>query len=162
MGGKKALFLFLGLLLPILVFVFLKLFGRNEFEVPLLYEQGVEVKPAGCTLNYGAPYIVSDTIIHELTYSLKPLIVVNFASASVKLNNLMEAFNKDVALIEGDKMNWSAERYNFIKSCALLTQSPSNIVLIDSRHRIRGHYDGTDRDELDRLEAEMKIILKKY
>jgi hypothetical protein len=162
MGGKKALFLFLGLFLPILVFVFLKMFGKNEFEVPLLYEQGVKVKPSGCTMNYGAPYIVPDTIIHELTFSLKPLIVVNFASQSVKLNNLMDAFDKDVALIEGDKMNLTAEHFNFIKTCALLTESPNNIVLIDNRHRIRGQYDGTDRDELDRLEAEMKIILKKY
>jgi hypothetical protein len=44
----------------------------------------------------------------------------------------------------------------------LLSQSPNNIVLIDEQKRIRGHYDGTDRDELDRLEAEINIILKKY
>src|SRR3954469_21311716 len=98
MGGKKALFLFIGLLLPILVFLFLKIFGRNEFEVPLLYEQGVEVKPAGCTLDYPAPFVVLNTNLHQFTYSLKPLIVVNFAPESVKLNNLIEAFDKDVAL----------------------------------------------------------------
>ena len=38
---KKALFLFLLLLLPILVFLFLKGFGRNEFTIPVYYEQGV-------------------------------------------------------------------------------------------------------------------------
>lgn len=38
---KKAIFLFLLILLPIITFLFLKGFGRNEFTIPVYYEKGV-------------------------------------------------------------------------------------------------------------------------
>ena len=38
---KKGVFLFLLILLPILIFLFLKGFGRNEFSIPIYYEQGL-------------------------------------------------------------------------------------------------------------------------
>jgi len=38
---KKGIFLFLLILLPIIIFLFLKGFGRNEFVIPVYYEQGL-------------------------------------------------------------------------------------------------------------------------
>jgi len=38
---KKGIFLFLLILLPVLIFLFLKGFGRNEFTIPVYYEQGL-------------------------------------------------------------------------------------------------------------------------
>jgi protein SCO1/2 len=38
---KKGIFLFLLILLPVLIFLFLKGFGRNEFSIPVYYEQGL-------------------------------------------------------------------------------------------------------------------------
>ena len=63
MRGKKALFLFLALALPICIFVFLKMFGRNEFDVPLLYDKGVLQKPAECNVVYNEPYTIADSIM---------------------------------------------------------------------------------------------------
>jgi len=38
---KKLLFLILTLAIPVSIFLFLKIFGNNEFEVPILYENGI-------------------------------------------------------------------------------------------------------------------------
>ncbi|MFY0592699.1 hypothetical protein [Roseivirga sp.] len=38
---KKVIFLFLLIGLPAVIFVFLKIFGRNEFTIPVYYEQGL-------------------------------------------------------------------------------------------------------------------------
>jgi hypothetical protein len=38
----------------------------------------------------------------------------------------------------------------------------TSVALVDHKNRIRGYYDGIDRDEADRLIVEMKIILKQY
>jgi hypothetical protein len=162
MAGKKALFLFLGLLLPILVFLFLKMFGKNEFDVPLLYDKGVQAKPAGCDFNYPTPYVLADSVVGEITTSKAPLILVNFSAPSASLNHIAGSFKDEVTLINEGEIKLSPQRLNFIKRCVLLTEISQVIVLIDDKKRIRGYYDPTDRDELDRLEAEMNIILKKY
>jgi len=43
-----------------------------------------------------------------------------------------------------------------------LMDAGSSIALVDHLGRIRGYYRGDDRDEVDRLIVEMKIILKQY
>jgi len=45
---------------------------------------------------------------------------------------------------------------------ALILQPPANLVVVDESNRIRGQYDAADRDEMDRLILEMKIMLKQY
>jgi hypothetical protein len=162
MAGKKALFLFLGLVLPLLVFVFLKMFGKNEFEVPLLYEQGVEKKPQGCDIVYTSPYRVADTIAAQLSEDRSPLLLINFADPSVRLRAIVRSFGNDVKLVNDDEIKLGTDQLNFIKKCVLLIENPNTLVMMDKQNRIRGYYDGTDRDDLDRLEAEVNIILKKY
>ena len=41
MKNKKGLYLFLLILLPALIFLFLKGFGRNEFQIPIYYTNGI-------------------------------------------------------------------------------------------------------------------------
>lgn len=38
---KKTIFLILTLAIPVSIFLFLKIFGNNEFEVPVLFEKGI-------------------------------------------------------------------------------------------------------------------------
>jgi hypothetical protein len=78
MQGKKIIILFLGLALPGLVFVFLKMFGKNQFDVPLLHEQGVTDVDTSCLYDYPVPYTVPDSILQKLYAKNKSLIVVNF------------------------------------------------------------------------------------
>ena len=50
----------------------------------------------------------------------------------------------------------------FFKRCVFFMGDELSVALVDSKRRIRGYYDGRDRDEVDRMIVEMKIILKKY
>jgi hypothetical protein len=161
--GKKVLFLFLGLVLPLMIFVFLKMFGKNEFEVPLLYERGVEKKPMGCDISYNAPYRVPDSVAIRLFTEQRPaLLLINFGEPTVRLRAIARSLGNEVKLVNESEMSMPAEKLSFIKSCVLLIEKPNTLVMLDDQNRIRGYYDGTDRDDLDRLEAEVNIILKKY
>lgn len=163
MGGKKIIFLFLALLLPVLIFLFLKVFGRNRFDVPLLYESGVVDKPAECHFSYPAPYVLHDSTYHLFHATNASLVMVNFSNPSSKLRQLGEQFKKDgIVLMEGKQLNLPEPDLNILKKCLLLMPASQSVVLVDNSKRIRGYYDGTDPDDLDRLEAELKIILNKY
>src|SRR5690606_16129251 len=66
---KKALFMFLALLLPVLIFVFLRSFGKNEFDVPPLFADSVNV-PVNCSsYNYTKPYTVADSILRTMQWN---------------------------------------------------------------------------------------------
>lgn len=162
MGSKKVALLFIGLLLPILVFVFLKVFGKNEFDVPLIHEHGVITKPTDCNISYEAPYVVHDSVMSKISPERSELTVLDFGNGSVKQDQLLSKFKPDVTLIREKDFRFTSEYKAYLKKCVMLIESPNSIVLLDKTNRIRGYYDGTDRDELDRLEAELNIILKKY
>jgi len=157
---KKTALLFLALLFPAVIFVFLKFFGKNEFDVPLLHADGVGQVPGNCAkYNYAKPYVVPDSIFSKFNFSGK-LLMLNFGSSAAKLEKIVSKF-ADAGLqsiASADANMLTAET----KDCVLLIQNPATIVLIDDRRQIRGYYDGSDRDEIDRLEAEVIILLKQY
>src|SRR5687768_5747295 len=66
MKSTKLLFLFLCLLLPVAIFVFLKIFGRNEFQVPILHVNGDIHAPTHCGFDYQIPYRIPDSVMRDL------------------------------------------------------------------------------------------------
>jgi hypothetical protein len=46
--------------------------------------------------------------------------------------------------------------------CLLRVDEPWSVVLLDQQNKIRGFYDGSRRDEMDRLDTELSILLKQY
>lgn len=63
---KKAIFLFLLLLLPILIFLFLKGFGRNEFTIPVYYETGLgDSLSTPCLNRSNQQYVVNSPYVEE-------------------------------------------------------------------------------------------------
>lgn len=162
MRGKKITLLFLGLLLPVLVFIFLKFFGENQFEVPLLYVNGVGKIPSGCSFNYNRPYLIPDSVVKKFRHAVTPLVLVNFGKNSGRLQEILDPFSeKEIELLDGPDA-FGKEELSTMKKCIFLTEAPSTLVLIDKENNIRGHYNGNDRDDMDRLRAEVSIILKKY
>lgn len=62
--NKKARFLFLLLAVPVLIFLFLKSFGRNEFAIPVYYEQGLgDSLSTPCLDRSVQPYIVKHSAV---------------------------------------------------------------------------------------------------
>ncbi len=157
----KKIILIIALLVPIGVFVFLKMFGKNEFSIPVYYETGVENPPSDCKRNYQAPYLVPAAVLNTVDWNGRPALIVIDSSRSVQstLTGLDEDLVAEVQIIFlPRKGEYLAERY----TCDLLLQKPWTTVLVDDQRRIRGYYDPETREEVDRLIVELKILLKKY
>ena len=163
MSGKKSLFLVLALVLPVGIFLFLRFFGKNEFDVEPLFQTPVPV-PGECCHDYVFPYIVPNSIGQELNIQQTELTVVVFGDTkdefSSQVNRIEEEFSADPVRVK----SWMGDEseIQFARKCILLMNDPLNFALLDREGRIRGQYDGTSLDEMDRLIVEMKIILKKY
>lgn len=153
---KKGLFLFVALLLPILVYLFLKFFGRNEFDIRTYYQEGVPA-PAGCG-PYQSPYLVPDSTLSRLGWTGKgPAIIVLNNTPRPNLVKVQEEFNS------GDYETLIAESPDYsLKTCVLLAGDTASVVLVDAERKIRGYYHPEIRDDADRLSLELKILLRKY
>lgn len=164
MKGKKAIFLISALLLPIAIFIFLKAFGHNEFRVPPLYQEGTIHPPGECDYAYSTPYSVPDSITAQLGIdSRDSLYVIYFDRAlQVPMRRVsVEYAEPSVRIITPSDIPDGIDPTS-LQQCALLMKPGTSIVLLDRTNRIRGQYDGSSREEVDRLLVEIDIILKNY
>lgn len=164
MKAKKILFLFLALLFPVVIFLFLKAFGKNEFEVPVLHEQADFVRPSDCAFEYPTPYRVADSLIGKLRVNDRDSLFVFFFNDAEEggMNRVRVEFRDDpVQVISPGDIPESIDR-RFLSECVLLMPKESSVTVVDHARRIRGYYRGGDRKDVDRLIVEMKIILKQY
>jgi hypothetical protein len=157
----KKIILIICLLLPVGVFVFLRYFGKNEFSIPVYYENGVDDPPTNCNRKYDSPYQVSESALLNFGWKGKPVLIVADSSRSVQLgiNRLEEGITVELQTLF---LTGKDEYLDQFYSCDLLLKDPWKIVLIDEQRRIRGYYDPETREEVDRLAVELKILLKKY
>ncbi len=164
---KKLLYLFLALLLPALVFVFLKYAGRNEFNIPVYFENGVLEPPSECGVAYPSPYRVPDSVWQRRSITLLDANVLVFPKEGLVLPTLKskiegEFGKKDVAFIETSMLTVDSATSSRLRKCVFFVDDPWETVLIDREGRIRGYYDLLSREDEDRLRVELKVLLKKY
>lgn len=158
----KIIFLILVFVLPLGVFVFLKLFGRNEFDVAPLYVSDAPPKRADCDLDYTLPYLVPDSVKQSYNLLADSLTVIFLGPLTGEGQNQLDRVREQtttdhVQIIHPAKADRELER-----RCIFLLDSGMDVVMLDRRGAIRGHYTAADRDEMDRLLTEITIILKKY
>lgn len=163
MKGNKLIFLFLAFLLPVLIFLFLRFFGKNEFAVePLFVTEAPEV-PSGC-VSVSIPYHVPDSITKSLTSENDSLTLFVFGKpdkeALTQLARLDEEFADEA--IHKKFIEQTHPEYTSLKQCIFFLKEPFDLVLVDRRGTIRGQYVNNDREDVDRLLTEIAIILKKY
>ena len=164
---KKLLYLFLALLLPGLIFVFLKYAGKNEFTIPVYFEEGVNPPPADCRLKYDKPYRLPDSVWHLTTKDHPTANVLVFSKDGLNFSKLKSAIDDEF----GSGAVWMEEAHTWVqdslayskwRKCIFLITDPWQAALFDDQGRIRGYYDPRLREEQDRLRVELKILLKKY
>jgi hypothetical protein len=162
MQGKKILFLFLALLLPIGVFFFLKIFGKNEFAVKPLFQDELPEGFADCQAVH-LPYKIDDPILRTILSKHDSLGIVYFKGENSKkesagqLRRIQKEFKNDrIKLVVANHDSSLDQR------CVFFLKKPYDLVLVDNKGIIRGQYASYDRDEMDRLITEVDIILKKY
>lgn len=164
--GKKGIFLFVALLLPGVIFVFLKLFGKNHFDVEPLFQKEKPVVVNGCG-EVTLPYRVSEDVMKAIFSTSDSLVLISFVQDSTargpvatELGQLKTEFAGDpVGLVTIDRQD---PRFTDWYACRFLMRDALDAVLIDRRGTIRGQYELKDRDEADRLRTEVTILLKKY
>jgi hypothetical protein len=154
---RKILFLSLALLLPVIVFLFLKTFGRNQFDIPVYHKDSVEFI-AGCERTFEAPYVIADSVTAEIGWKGNEATLISFAKIpSEGLMRLKEDFEPSQLQI----VSFNESKFARLR-CVFLVSEKYNAVLIDSKKQIRGYYQLTSRDEADRLLMEISILLKDY
>ncbi len=164
---KKLLYLFLALLLPGLIFVFLKYSGKNEFTIPVYFEEGVKAPSTDCGLTYSRPYRLPDSVWHFAKRDRPIANVLVFSEHGLDFGKLKSAIDDEFgagAVSLEDAHMWAKDSlaYEKWKKCIFLIADPGQTVLFDNEGKIRGYYDPRLREEQDRLRVELKILLKKY
>lgn len=188
MKVKKSIFLFLALLLPIVTFLFLKFFGKNEFAVEPLFQTSVQV-PTECNgINYSTPYTISDSVLLNLQGEKDNTVTVvifqgsgiaNQQEQSIQLTRIFKEFSHDrlgVIKISSDTAVSKTKQEDLrlqevyvkdadakaLHTCVFLLGVVYDAVLVDTENRIMGQYALNNREDADRLIVELKILLKKY
>lgn len=170
---KKVTYLFLALALPGLIFVFLKFFGKNEFNIPIYFENGI-VEDSVCSVSSKVKYAVQDSIIARGKGATVVIIYPFVGDDLSEINRVQSKYNArgvNWLILSGiqnlPKSGISTQFLDYtlfgnVVTCHLRIQEPWSVVLLDSENAIRGFYDGRSREEIDRLDGELKILLKQY
>lgn len=180
-GNKLAiLILFIALVLPGCIFVFLKIFGENEFAVQPLFEDNIPGLGDHCGIQYSIPYFIPDSIRQTLRMNESSnLYLFSFdPQEGDQMKRITEASNDDPLRIiylvpdgyaigprsspHAQDLITDSSRLTYLRKCIFFLKEPFNLVLVDKNGAIRGQYTSDDREEIDRLLTEITIILKKY
>jgi len=203
------------LLVPILIILFLKAFGTNNYEIPVLYETGVENPFGECDFQENVTHTIPDftltshngelinsgsmegklTIV-DFFFTSCPSICPIMSSEMERVKNVfLETEDVQIFSISIDpeydtqevlfdyaqrhdapKNKWyfltgeKEEIYNLARCGFILPTMhggdvpddfvhSDKFVLVDDIGRIRGYYSGTNKEEVDRLIVETKILL---
>src|SRR5690606_27760951 len=154
---KKATILFLALLFPACVFVFLKYFGKNRFDVPPLFMTELPADVKGCSDSVELPYKVPQFIQAKFSVSSR-----NFTLVYIQGSEQVEKILAKVKDKFGDKLNYqAADSFKDVR-CPLLLSQGQDMTIIDREASIRGQYQSGDRDDVDRLMMELSILFEDY
>jgi hypothetical protein len=165
----KGILLLVALVLPTCIFVFLKMFGKNEFAVEPLFQ----VAPAGgiptACGHVTFPYKVASDSFPFLPQQAQNSFVL--ISLGEKMEKEGETQLKRVYEELGDStVSTFYRRFYFqdkakddmYRKCVLLMPESANMILMDTTGTIRGQYNINDREDVDRMITELTIVLKKY
>ena len=147
---RKGIILFLALVLPVLIFLFLKFFGRNQFDLPVFHTNSAEW-PANCPPPGQFPFRVP---VQSLGLKNRPAILF-LAEPEIEASKRIP--------VEIDTTQFQFLRLlDSTDPCAFGAPSGTSAVLIDPTGNIRGIFAALERDETDRLIMESKILLNDY
>lgn len=158
MKSKKIIFLFVALLVPSIIFVFLKMFGKNQFDVDVLYTDNMPEFTDKCNASYTLPYHLPDSVFAGLNKG-DSAVFVYFGDANTTnfINRVLSRYSSDPV---GHKV---FDRSNAaLRECIFILEEPFDVALVDTKGRIRGQYNSSEREEVDRLITELAILLRKY
>ncbi|MFM8347195.1 MAG: hypothetical protein ACKOAR_04040 [Bacteroidota bacterium] len=136
-----------------MIYFFLKLFGSNRFDVPVMYNSDTDW-PTDCQKPLSFPFHVSDSLIPTSGHSVIVVFSIpdqeSLLRLPVEIDTTKSSFRWLVAGVAG------------VSPCLFGAPLGSGAVLLDSSSRVRGIYGVLGRDETDRLIMETKILNQQY
>lgn len=154
---NKGLVLFFSLLLPILLFLFLKYFGNNKYEIQK-YNFECEIKLEDI-----------DDLNDALSLNEIKVIDIRIDDNSKLIDNYINKvfLNKKIKIItlsEQDRnLNWidlllSKSTLNKLLKCYNANSLKSFVLLLDRKNTLRGIYNIELQSEIERLNVEIDIL----
>lgn len=171
---RKILFLIAALVIPSLVYIFLRGFGDNKFEIPVFYQEGISID--GCNTTK------SIHLVQFENYSLQGAQLfyfpqwVNDDEFYRQCNRIRTKQPKVVFTAIADSTNYTvvgnilmvsdeAHLYEIANCSLVLGQEVAiskpvynQLVLVDAQKRIRGYFNGNELEDMDRLDVELDIL----
>lgn len=152
-----------------MIFLFLKLLGENKFDIPLYYQ--TEITAFEDCDNLTVPYSIQGVNKDDLPgvfLFLNPTPNFDIKTTNNIKQRLEDAANgfsykvktSDSASLKHDYVEYlKKEELTNWMHCKFITDTLNQYILVDSKARIRGYYNA-DREEVDRLIVELKILLE--
>ncbi|MGK7397825.1 MAG: hypothetical protein ACNS62_24850 [Candidatus Cyclobacteriaceae bacterium M3_2C_046] len=204
---RTGILLIMLLAVPVFLYIFLQLYGSNNYEIPVYYSSGISDSLVNCPDDSGQHRIASLNFIATSGQELNTknllsnrITVFSFLPGDcgqpcqVKFNQLsrvLSAFDQpdpvqvvsfvphDIDSTAFDQLqalydpgDWYFGQANLtdlqqFAYCDLVLPLDKitevyfmdTFVLVDQQHRIRGYYEGTNREDIDRLILEIRILL---
>ncbi len=157
---KKVILLLLALLLPVCIFLFLKIFGKNQFSVAPLFTDVLPENASECALAIALPYRVPNDVRDSLSLSKNKMTLIHFGTLEPNEHNNLNRVKDEHAQKVGFVMMPDAAVQ--LKNCVFFLADDNDLVLVDSEGSIRGQYVSSDREEIDRLQMELSILFNEY
>ncbi len=152
---KKAFILSFSILLPIILYFFLRFFGDNKYVVS--------------EVNYECDEVLLSALYEQDKESEIILVDIRFNLKNSLVDNLLTKLysNKKIDIItlsEIDRnLNWTVLKTDFFNEtndiiCFKSDIKSDYVLLLDNENKVRGIYDLNELDEYDRLNVEIDII----
>jgi len=153
---KKVFVLSFSILLPIIIYFFLRFFGNNTYEVSQVRYDCYNT-------------LLSFNLQNEATFENIFLIDVRSKSKNPLVDNLLNKLhsNKEIDIITlssiNRNLNWEVIEINLFElnkgfKCFDEDVGDDHVLLVDKNFKVRGIYNLSDLDEFDRLNVEIDII----
>ena len=153
---KKVFILSFSILLPVIIYFFLRFFGNNTYEVS---EVRYDCYKTLSSFNFRDKERNDNVFLVDVRYKLKNPLVDNL------LNKLYSNKNIEIITLSSIARNleWKVIETNFFdiskaKKCFDTDNGDDHVLLLDKELMVRGIYDLNDLDEYDRLNVEIDII----
>jgi protein SCO1 len=203
------------LLVPVLIFLFLRGFGNNQYELPIFFQNGVDNPFRECPeketgqhyipeftftnqngLPFGRAQMEGKITVVDFFFTSCPSICPVMSKEMERVNDMFrdvqgvqiisisidpEYDTPEILKEYAEKHNASTDKWNFLSGpkdeiyqlakCGFVLPTldgngvpddfvhSDKFVLIDELGRIRGYYSGTNREDVDLLMLETKVLL---
>lgn len=161
---SKVFILSFTLLLPISIYLFLRFFGVNKYDLPSFERNN----------NLCIQLFEDEPIINN--YSLENIKILDYriSDNDIIVNNLLNRLyqkkNINIITLSNKKQNveWVSYMFgndiilNFIRCEYIEVHTTSFLVLYDDDNQIRGYYSSDDPKEYERLDVEIDILKSNY